>query len=133
MDIDQVDDELGEYKRKGKDKSGKVEACGSTEIEGSAQNVESSGSDSSSTREKNSLDQSNDIQEDQKNADIKFAEKQQRKRKRNIMNDKQTSIIERALLDKPDMHRDAAALQSMADQLSNLVCNIYMLSLSKYI
>ncbi|KAK1385235.1 Nodulin homeobox [Heracleum sosnowskyi] len=119
MDIDQVDDELREYKKKGKDNSGKVEACGLKEMEGNAQNVESSGSDSSSTREKNSLDQSNGVQ-DQKTADIKFAEKQQRKRKRNIMNDKQTSIIERALLDIPDMHRNAAALQSMADQLCNL-------------
>ncbi|XP_074346081.1 nodulin homeobox-like isoform X1 [Apium graveolens] len=120
MDIDQVDNELREYKKKGKDNSGNVEAFGLKEIGRNARNVESSGSDSSSTREKNSLDQSNDVQEDQKTADIKFAENQRRKRKRIIINDKQASIIERALLDKPDMHRNAAALQSMADQLSDL-------------
>ncbi|XP_017230380.1 nodulin homeobox isoform X1 [Daucus carota subsp. sativus] len=117
MDIDQANDELREYKRKGKDKSDKVEACGLREIE--AQNVESSGSDSSSTRVKKSFDQSNDVQEDQKIADIKFSEKQQRKRKRNIMNDVQAGMIENALIDIPDLHRNAPALQSWADRLSD--------------
>lgn len=125
MDIDQANDELREYKRKGKDKSDKVEACGLREIE--AQNVESSGSDSSSTRVKKSFDQSNDVQEDQKIADIKFSEKQQRKRKRNIMNDVQAGMIENALIDIPDLHRNAPALQSWADRLSDHVCIICLL------
>lgn len=133
MDIDQVDNEVREYKRTGKDNCGNVEACGLKEIGRNARNVESSGSDSGSTREKNSLDKSNDVQEDQKTAEIKFAENQRRKRKRNIINDKQASIIERALLDIPDMHRNAAALQSMADQLSDLVCKIYMLHIYIYV
>ncbi|WOG83741.1 hypothetical protein DCAR_0102919 [Daucus carota subsp. sativus] len=117
LELEVSDIQLREYKRKGKDKSDKVEACGLREIE--AQNVESSGSDSSSTRVKKSFDQSNDVQEDQKIADIKFSEKQQRKRKRNIMNDVQAGMIENALIDIPDLHRNAPALQSWADRLSD--------------
>ncbi|XP_078170468.1 sequence-specific DNA binding transcription factor ATNDX isoform X2 [Carex rostrata] len=44
---------------------------------------------------------------------------QRKKRKRNIMNDVQIKLIERALLDEPEMQRNAAALQTWADTLSN--------------
>lgn len=121
MDINQVDDELRECERKGKYESREVDACGLREIKENARNVELRGSDSSSTQGKNSIDQSNDVQEDQKIAHIIYPE-EGRKRKRNIMNDTQTSIIERALLEKPDMHRNATALQSWADRLSDHVC-----------
>ncbi|KAJ4808796.1 Pentatricopeptide repeat-containing protein [Rhynchospora pubera] len=43
---------------------------------------------------------------------------QRKKRKRNIMNDVQIELIERALLDEPEMQRNAAALQAWADTLS---------------
>ncbi|KAJ3709256.1 hypothetical protein LUZ61_012961 [Rhynchospora tenuis] len=44
---------------------------------------------------------------------------QRKKRKRNIMNDVQIKLIERALLDEPEMQRNAAALQAWADTLSS--------------
>eukprot|EP00268_Persea_americana_P060931 TRINITY_DN7644_c0_g1_i3.p1 TRINITY_DN7644_c0_g1~~TRINITY_DN7644_c0_g1_i3.p1 ORF type:complete len:963 (+),score=190.58 TRINITY_DN7644_c0_g1_i3:340-3228(+) len=45
-------------------------------------------------------------------------ERQPRKRKRNIMNLKQIALIEKALLDEPEMQRNASLLQSWADKLS---------------
>lgn len=94
-----------------------------------------SGSDSKSMRQKNSVDQmhnfdfprSRDIitgvrlgeaQEDDKVESIQCEEKQLRKRKRTIMNDKQVAVIEKALIDEPDMQRKAASIQSWADKLS---------------
>ncbi|XP_074357392.1 nodulin homeobox [Apium graveolens] len=116
--IDQADDESREYRSRDKDKPGRIAACGLIEIEGVAQNVETSGSDSSDTRGKNSIDQIDDIQDDEKAGTTKFAEQQRKKRKRTIMNDRQTGIIEEALKDKPDMQRHRAALQLWADRLS---------------
>ncbi|KAL4572084.1 hypothetical protein LXL04_018853 [Taraxacum kok-saghyz] len=45
-------------------------------------------------------------------------EKQMRKRKRNIMNHMQITMIEQALQNEPDMQRKAASIQSWADKLS---------------
>lgn len=123
--IDQADDESREYRRRDKDKPGRLAACGLREIEGVAQNVETSGSDSSDTRGKNPIDQIDDIQDDEKAGTVKFSEQQRRKRKRTIMNDRQTGIIEEALKDKPDMQRHRAALQLWADRLSEHVCIKY--------
>jgi hypothetical protein len=50
---------------------------------------------------------------------------QRKKRKRNIMNDVQIKLIERALLDEPEMQRNSAALQAWADTLSNKVTCLY--------
>lgn len=50
-------------------------------------------------------------------------EKQPRKRKRNIMNLKQIALIEEALLDEPEMQRNASLLQLWADKLSSHVCS----------
>lgn len=49
-------------------------------------------------------------------------ERQPRKRKRNIMNLRQIALIEKALLDEPEMQRNASLLQSWADKLSVHVC-----------
>ncbi|KAL6968399.1 hypothetical protein U1Q18_034199 [Sarracenia purpurea var. burkii] len=110
-------------------------AKGLREIDRDNPNVETSGSDSSSTRGKNSVDQVHGLEfpnsgehvkasgfeghhEDEKVETIKHEEKQRRKRKRTIMNDKQISLIERALLEEPDMQRNSASIQSWAEKLS---------------
>lgn len=48
-------------------------------------------------------------------------EKQMKKRKRNIMNDKQIKLIEKVLVDEPEMQRNATMLQLWADKLSGHV------------
>lgn len=64
------------------------------------------------------------LQEDEKAEATQGEEKQPRKRKRNIMNDKQISAIEEALLEEPEMQRNAALLQSWADKLSSQVLTL---------
>ncbi|XP_047325625.1 nodulin homeobox [Impatiens glandulifera] len=98
------------------------------------QNAETSGSDSSSTRGKDPTDQisNNDhansrvhnkdtrseVPDDERTEIVnKPPEKHQRKRKRTIMNDKQIALIENALLDEPNMLRNASLIQSWADEL----------------
>ncbi|KAI3449564.1 hypothetical protein Pfo_006229 [Paulownia fortunei] len=98
------------------------------EIERDARTVETSGSDSSPTRGKNTIERMDvdhikgsgfeETLEDEKVDAIHSDEKQQRKRKRTIMNDKQIALIESALLDEPDMHRNSTSLRSWADKLS---------------
>ncbi|XP_010522671.1 PREDICTED: nodulin homeobox [Tarenaya hassleriana] len=98
---------------------------------------ETSGSDTSSTRGKSSVDRIEDdeplktnkgskesesgggIKEDEKIEAVQTIEKQRRKRKRSIMNDEQMLMIERALLDEPDMQRNSASIQTWADKLSH--------------
>ncbi|WOL03334.1 hypothetical protein Cni_G12054 [Canna indica] len=59
------------------------------------------------------------LPEDEKAENGQSEERQPRKRKRNIMNETQIFLIEKALLDEPEMQRNAAALQSWADKLSS--------------
>ncbi|KAG8656856.1 nodulin homeobox isoform X2 [Manihot esculenta] len=118
-----------------KDKSGGTATAVLKESDRDFQNVETSGSDTSSTRGKNFVGQmgnvdfpkSNDhmkengrqgVQEDEKVEPIQIEEKQPRKRKRTIMNDYQMTMIEKALVDEPDMQRNAASIQLWADKLS---------------
>ncbi|KAJ0975652.1 hypothetical protein J5N97_017617 [Dioscorea zingiberensis] len=58
------------------------------------------------------------FQDDEKLENTHGEEKQPKKRKRNIMNDTQIMLIEKALLDEPEMQRNAALLQTWADKLS---------------
>ncbi|KAI5565301.1 hypothetical protein BDE02_14G115000 [Populus trichocarpa] len=105
------------------------------EIDRDAHTVETSGSDTSSTRGKtyagqvvngDFLKSSEHIKRNgcqgvcggEKVESPHFEEKQPRKRKRTIMNDHQITLMEKALLDEPEMQRNAAALQSWADKLS---------------
>ncbi|XP_011033643.1 PREDICTED: uncharacterized protein LOC105132061 isoform X1 [Populus euphratica] len=105
------------------------------EIDRDAHTVETSGSDTSSTRGKtyagqvvngDFLKSSEHIKRNgcqgvcggEKVESPHFEEKQPRKRKRTIMNDYQITLMEKALLDEPEMQRNAAALQSWADKLS---------------
>ncbi|XP_057730372.1 nodulin homeobox-like [Arachis stenosperma] len=106
-----------------------ISASGTREIDVDALNTDTSSSDTSSAKGKNSFEHMYDgklskLNEDRKKVavkenkeDEKLATVQKRKRKRNIMNDKQVALIESALLDKPDMHRNAASLQSWAEKL----------------
>ncbi|XP_020541226.1 nodulin homeobox isoform X3 [Jatropha curcas] len=117
-----------------KGKAGGTASAVSREMDRDFQNVETSGSDTSSTRGKNFVGQmgngdfakSSDlvkengrqgVQEDGKVGTIQFEEKP-RKRKRTIMNDYQMSLIEKALVDEPDMQRNSASIQRWADKLS---------------
>ncbi|XP_021896883.1 nodulin homeobox isoform X1 [Carica papaya] len=107
----------------------------SRENDRDVQNVETSGSDTSCTRGKNSVDRIvngefpklkehfkeggfGGVQEDEKVETVQD-DKQRRKRKRTIMNDEQIMLMERALLDEPDMQRNTASIQAWADELSH--------------
>lgn len=136
--IGQTDDIVWQIKGEDKGKSGMM-AEGSREIDRCFQKVESSGSDSSSTRGKNCTDQIHNIEfpksgehikqsgfgglkEDEKVEAVTCEQKQQRKRKRTIMNDIQVTLVEKALLEEPGMQRNAASIQSWAEKLSAYVC-----------
>ncbi|XP_042462882.1 nodulin homeobox-like isoform X1 [Zingiber officinale] len=58
------------------------------------------------------------LPEDEKAENGQGEEKQPRKRKRNIMNEIQILMIEKALLDEPEMQRNPVALQAWSDKLS---------------
>ncbi|KVI12443.1 hypothetical protein Ccrd_009123 [Cynara cardunculus var. scolymus] len=83
------------------------------ESDENAQNVETNGLEF--------LQQSNDhirVAEDERIENVQSEEKQLRKRKRNIMNYMQITMIEQALQNEPDMQRKAASIQLWADKLS---------------
>ncbi|OMP04214.1 hypothetical protein COLO4_09853 [Corchorus olitorius] len=122
--MDQVEDLTRQDMMDDKDKS--VTPISLKEMERDVQNAETSGSDTSSTKGKNSIDKSAErlkesmqagVQGDEKVETVQTEEKQRRKRKRTIMNDEQVTIIERALLDEPEMQRNTASIQSWADKL----------------
>ncbi|KAK6229886.1 hypothetical protein SCA6_018837, partial [Theobroma cacao] len=122
--MDQADDITRQDMMDDKDKS--VTPIGLKEIDRDVQNVETSGSDTSSTKGKNAVDKLVErlrdstpagVREDEKVETVQTEEKQRRKRKRTIMNDEQVTIIERALLDEPEMQRNTASIQSWADKL----------------
>lgn len=118
--------------------SGKTSSGGARDMDKDTQNVETSGSDTSSAKGKNVADHMDNVElsksseNTKKNGvgdnaeDEKVDTLQRRKRKRNIMNDKQVTLIERALLDEPEMQRNAASLQLWADKLSLHVCQIML-------
>src|ERR1044072_6561244 len=103
--------------------SGKTASGGARDIDKDAQKIETSGSDTSSAKGKNVVNHMDNSELSKLNLeDDKIELAQRRKRKRTIMNDEQVTLIERALLDEPDMQRNAASLQSWADKLSVHVC-----------
>ncbi|XP_050388253.1 nodulin homeobox isoform X2 [Argentina anserina] len=123
--MDKMDDAVKEEKGTGRSASGRFTAIDRDH------NVETSGSDTSETRGKNVVDRMGNkssepieesgyggTQEDEKSEPLQYEETQRRKRKRTIMNDEQVALVERALLDEPDMQRNAGSLQSWADKLS---------------
>lgn len=127
-EVDQFDvSRNGEDKLMEQDRSNGP-STNSRENEKDARNFETSGSDSSPTRGKTPTDldhmrgSSYDEAAEEDKVDATHSEeKQQRKRKRTIMNDKQISLIESALIEEPDMHRNAISLRSWADKLSTHV------------
>lgn len=138
--MDQGDDVMTQDSKEDKDKPGVP--GGLREKDKDVQIVVSSGSDTSPTGGKNFVDQMDSgqfpkgnepikeigfggVQEIEKVEAVQGEEKQQRKRKRTIMNDNQISLIERALLDEPDMQRNTVSIRSWADKLSHYVCNTH--------
>lgn len=103
------------------------------------QNVETSGSDTNSARGRNSIQQIDIVDssksnenaketeqggslEEEKVENVHSEEKHRRKRKRTVMNEKQVTVIERALLDEPEMQRNPTSIQFWADELIRYVC-----------
>ncbi|MCL7041640.1 hypothetical protein MKW94_018393, partial [Papaver nudicaule] len=97
--------------------------------------IETSGSDGSSSREKDPSDQMNsgDVSksvEHNGGSGVKRVRKRRNespssrekrnKRKRNVMNEKQVALIESALVGEPEMQRNAPMLQSLSEKLSAL-------------
>lgn len=132
---DDGDDTMMQDREEGKAISGTRASEDLKEIDRGIQNVQTSGSDLCSTKGKRTVDQmdnislppkSERIQESRLGEDmevkevgaIQCEEKQKKKRKRTLMNDKQTTMIERALVDEPHMQRNATLLQSWASKLS---------------
>ncbi|WOG87339.1 hypothetical protein DCAR_0206563 [Daucus carota subsp. sativus] len=76
------------------------------------------GSDQADDESREYRSRDKDKPDDEKAGNIKFAEQQRRKRKRTIMNDRQTGMMEEVLKDKPDMQRHRDELQLWADRLS---------------
>ncbi|KAL5082466.1 hypothetical protein RYX36_010887 [Vicia faba] len=110
--------------------SGKTASGGTRDTDKDAHKIETSGSDASSAKGKNvsvhmdkgELSKSNERLKKvavENPEDEKFELAQRKKRKRTIMNEEQVLTIERALVDEPDMQRNAALLQSWADKLSS--------------
>ncbi|XP_043720195.1 nodulin homeobox isoform X2 [Telopea speciosissima] len=105
------------------------------EIDKDVRNVETGGSELNSARGKNSVSHMPENGDCSKGArhtresslaglqenyteTMQCEDRQRRKRKRNIMNERQITLIEHALLDEPEMQRNAALLQTWADRLS---------------
>ncbi|XP_027339938.1 nodulin homeobox-like isoform X2 [Abrus precatorius] len=95
----------------------KTASGGARDMDKDAQNVETSGSDTSCAKGKN-LDNAQKVVVEENPEDEKIELSHRRKRKRTIMNDEQVTLIETALIDEPDMQRNAASLQSWAGKLS---------------
>lgn len=121
---------------------------GLREIEKDVPNVTSNATDTSGSRGRNTGDQrmekdgclnpSENIedggarggaQEEEKVETAVGEEKQQRKRKRTIMNDNQILMMEKALLDEPDMQRNTESIRSWAEKLSLHVCLLHVILL----
>lgn len=125
------DDLNRQHQVDGKGMSSKTVLRGARDTDKDAQNAETSGSDTSSAKGKNVLDHAGESKSTERHRKVAVGETpeeekvetvQRRKRKRTIMNDKMVKLIERALLDEPDMQRNAASLKSWADKLSQHVC-----------
>ncbi|CAK9327047.1 unnamed protein product [Citrullus colocynthis] len=131
---DHGDAVLKDLKSKDEDESERNASGGPKGDEGDMQNVETSGSDTNSTRGRNGIQQIDIVDssksnenaketeqagslEEEKVENVHSEEKHRRKRKRTVMNEKQISVIERALLDEPEMQRNPASIQFWADEL----------------
>ncbi|KAF8116470.1 hypothetical protein N665_0017s0029 [Sinapis alba] len=109
----------------------------SKESDADANNLETSGSETSSNRGKGLVDQvedgdlartftkrlkvsasSGEVKEDERVEASLLLEKQRTKRKRSIMSDDQMAMMEKALVDEPDMQRNSGWIRTWADKLS---------------
>jgi hypothetical protein len=64
------------------------------------------------------LTKENGLQEDEKGESSMYDERQPKRRKRTLMNNEQIDELEKALVDEPEMHKNAVLLQSWSDKLS---------------
>jgi hypothetical protein len=64
------------------------------------------------------LSKENGLQEDEKGESSMYDERQPKRRKRTIMNDEQIDELEKALVDEPEMHKNAILLQNWSEKLS---------------
>ncbi|CAI9107975.1 OLC1v1007473C1 [Oldenlandia corymbosa var. corymbosa] len=106
----------------------------SRDTEETEKNIDISGPGLSSTRGKEPIDDmvhdtptkqgALESQREEKMETVSNEENHPKKRKRTIMNDKQIVLVEMALKDEPDLHRNAAALQLWAEKLSSLGCEV---------
>lgn len=110
-DENRLDDVAREDQRTGVAESSAAKAV--QESDRDVQTIETNGPDSPTMRLNDSVDRMHNVQSE---------EKQQKKRKRNIMNNVQIALIENALRDEPEMQRKAALIQFWADKLSLHVC-----------
>lgn len=58
------------------------------------------------------------LHEDEKGESSMYDERQPKRRKRTIMNNEQIDELEKALVDEPEMHKNATLLQNWSDKLS---------------
>ncbi|XP_066337448.1 nodulin homeobox-like isoform X2 [Miscanthus floridulus] len=64
------------------------------------------------------LTKENGLQEDEKGESSMYDERQPKRRKRTLMNNEQIDELEKALVDEPEMHKNAVLLQSWSEKLS---------------
>ncbi|KAK8448113.1 hypothetical protein SEVIR_8G226500v4 [Setaria viridis] len=64
------------------------------------------------------LSKESGLQEDEKGETSMYDDRQPKRRKRTIMNDEQIDELETALVDEPDMHKNAVLLQNWSEKLS---------------
>lgn len=138
----QDDAMLKEHKSKDENESERKASGVPKGDERDLQNVETSGSDTNSARGRNNIQHMDIVEssksnenaketelggslEEEKVENVHSEEKHRRKRKRTVMNEKQIAVIERALLDEPEMQRNQASIQFWADELIRYVCQTY--------
>lgn len=123
--------------------SGAWNACGSVRgVETDAQNFKTNMEMHSSSRHSVLMSNRGDLfglgeyanegafQDDEKAENVHGDEKQPRKWKRSLINETQIMPIEKVLLDKPEMHRNAVLLQSWAEQMSAQVLAFFFVLVS---
>jgi len=64
------------------------------------------------------LSKESSLQEDEKGESSVYDERQPKRRKRTLMNDEQIDELEKALVDEPEMHKNAILLQNWSEKLS---------------
>lgn len=98
------------------------------ESDADACNLETSSLDTRSNREKSLVEDgdgdvelAHELFKGSGSGEVKEDEKQGKKRKRSIMSDDQVEMMEKAIVDEPDMRRSAAWIKKWAEKLNQNV------------